>query len=161
VVRADILSQMKDFGMDESETLTRIEIDGLNRIVELYDVLTDDAEKQSIFDAVKKYDASQSNKATVIHNKGIWELAKEYSVEFSSEEIECILSKIYSLNAQASEEEAQKAKSKMLKVMETLGVTKSNTFDKLEKDCIQRLCLDYENADEKTCNEMIGKIEAY
>lgn len=161
VVRADILSQMKDFGMDESETLTRIEIDGLNRIVELYDVLTDDAEKQSIFDAVKKYDASQSNKATVIHNKGIWELAKEYSVEFSSEEIECILSKIYSLNAQESEEEAQKAKSKMLKVMETLGVTKSNTFDKLEKDCIQRLCLDYENADEKTCNEMIGKIEAY
>src|SRR5699024_10072307 len=110
VVRADILSQMKDFGMDESETLTRIEIDGLNRIVEHYDVLTDDAEKQSLFDAVKKYDASQSNKATVVHNKGIWELAKEYSVEFSSEEIECILSKIYSLNAQESEEEAQKAK---------------------------------------------------
>lgn len=65
------------------------------------------------------------------------------------------------MNAQESEEEARKAKSKMLKVMETLGVTESNTFDKLEKDCIQRLCLDYENADEKTCNEMIGKIEAY
>lgn len=160
-VKKDILSQMKDFGISSSETINHIEIDGLNRIAKSYDVFCNEKTKQAIFNDIDEYDAAQKNKAKVIHDKGIWELANKYSVKFSKDEVENILGKIYNKRAKASEDEALKSKAKIMEVMRTLNIRESSTFDSLEKDCIQRLCPNYESADEKTCNEMLSKINSY
>lgn len=158
--KAEILAQMQMLGIKSSATIDRIEVDGVRRLLQSYDVADED-ERKKLFVALEVYDASLSNKATVVHEKLIWEIAKQYGVKLSTDEIEKVLGKLYTPNSGKTEAEALEAKAKIIKVMDTLGVSSSATFDALERDCLARICINYNNADEATCNEMIAKIKAY
>ncbi len=159
-VKQDILTQMKELGITVSGTIDRIERDGVSRILSGYDTAKDQA-RNEMFDKLDAYDATEQNKAVIIHNKGVWELAKKYHVSFSTEEVEKILSAAYIPAAKNNEAEAQKAKTRIKTIMLALNVKDSATFNALECDCIQRLCPNYQTADEATCNSMLKSIEAY
>ena len=160
IVKKEIMAQMKELGITVSGTVDRIERDGVARLLQGYDTAGLD-HRNDMFAKVNAYDASERNKSVVIHEKGVWELAKKYRVSFSIEEIEKILGKEYTPAAKKDENEALKAKSKMQDIMAELGVKASTIFDTLESDCVQRLCQGYETADEQTCNAMVERIKAY
>ena len=160
IVKADILAQMNELGIKSSNTINRIEKDGVSRILASYD-FAKEAQRQELFSKVEQYDADNKNKAFVIHKKGVWELAKKYNVHFSADEIEAILQKAYPETSRNSETHAQIAKKKIKTIMAALGVEDSSTLNSLETDCIKRLCPDYHTANETTCNEMLEKIQAY
>ena len=159
-VKKEILAQMKELGITVSGTVDRIERDGVSRILGGYDVAGEE-KRQEMFAQVDAYDAAERNKSVVIHEKGVWELAKKYRVSFSIEEIEKILGSVYTPLAKKDENEALKARAKMKTIMKELSVKESAVFDTLECDCLQRLCQGYQSADEQTCNAMIEKIKEY
>lgn len=159
-VKKEILAQMNELGITFSGTVDHIERDGVSRILSGYDTASDEA-RQAMFATVDSYDATERNKSVVIHEKGVWELAKKYHVSFSTDEVERILSAVYTPAAKKSEDEAQKAKARIKTIMAALNVTESTTFNTLESDCVQRLCIDYQTADEATCNSMLEAIAAY
>lgn len=45
--------------------------------------------------------------------------------------------------------------------MREYGVSESATLDKLETDCLRRLCEGYQTADESTCEQLIEKVRKY
>ena len=47
------------------------------------------------------------------------------------------------------------------KLMQILDASESATLDKLECDCLERICYNHQNADENTCNEMINNINCF
>lgn len=159
-VKKDIIEQMHQLGITDSGTIDRIERDGIARILRSYGEASDER-RQEMFLAVDNYSATDNNKSAVIHELGIWELAKTYHVSFTPEEVEAILGKVYTSAAKKDEEQAQIAKKKIKTIMQTLGIKESKTFDELETDCLSRLCPDYQNANEAKCNEMLDKIKAY
>lgn len=159
-VKKEILAQMKALGISSSETIDRIERDGVSRILSGYDTANDET-RQAMFAKVDVYDAIERNRSAIIHEKGVWELAKKYHVSFNSDETEKILRAVYTPAAQKSEPEALKAKARIVVIMKELGVKESATFNTLESDCIQRLCTNYHTADEATCNSMLKAIETY
>lgn len=159
-VRKEILDQMQLLGITVSETVDRIEKDGLTRILRGYDNSSENDRKKMI-DAVNVYDAAERNKSVVIREFGVWELAKKYHVRFTTEEVEKILGKMYTSAAKENEDEAQLAKKQIKTVMCALGVRESKTFDELETDCLKRLCSEYLTANEAACNEMLEKIREY
>lgn len=159
-VKKDILLQMNELNITVSGTIDRIEKDGISRILNGYD-LADEEKRQEMFAAIDGYDASDRNKSVVIHDKYIWELAKKYHVNFTPDEIEAILRKVYTPNAKQSEVQAQNAKSKIKIIMQTLGIRDSKTFNELESDCLARLCTEHQTANEAACNEMLKRIKAY
>ena len=160
IVKRDILAQMKELGITSSSTITQIEIDGLNRLLESYDSALP-LEKEKILKLVDTYDASQSNKAQVVHDRGVWELAKKYSVQYTQTEIDDILARYYTDVTKNSEEEAIKARKQIIYIMQILDASESATLDKLECDCLERICYNHQNADENTCNEMINNINCF
>ena len=101
------------------------------------------------------------SKKKVIQEKGIWQLASDYEVVFTDEEIECILKRYYTEEAQKDEKEAQNAKKNIVEIMGVLRVQTSVTFDQLEKDCIARICENLVEADEATCNLMRDSVIQY
>ena len=159
-VRKDILEQMQELGIASSDTVDKIERAGVERLLQNYYV-NSQISQQMIFDSVDTYDASAENKAAVIREYGVWEMARKYNVQFTVSEYEKILGVIYNADAKKSEEKAQKAKTKIKAVMKELGIQQSEVFDKLESDCLARLCVDWNSADEKTCNDMRDRILAY
>lgn len=159
-VKADIVSQMKNLGIKHSDTVQKIETDCVERLLRPYLTMSDD-ERKTLFESLEKYDASNAIKAEAVRQFGIWELAKTYSVTFKREEAEKIIARYYPEEAKKSEQKALIAKEKIKVVMEALGVKESDTYDKLEQDCLSRLCEGYASADEATCNTIIEKIKAY
>ena len=101
-VKKEIMAQMKELGITVSGTVDRIERDGVARLLRAYDA-ADTEKRQEMFTKVDAYDASERNKAVIIHEKGVWELAKKYRVSFSTEEIEKILGAIYTPVAKKDE----------------------------------------------------------
>lgn len=156
----DILAQMHELGISSSETITAIEIDGLNRIIHLYEK-TEDVERDPIFSAFNSYDASTINKSKVIHDNGIWELAKFYNVKFSQEEVEVILSRYYNEDSKKTEPDARKALLRIRHIMNNLETEQSRILDMVETDCLERICGNYQNANEEECNEIIKKINDF
>ena len=159
-IKKEIMAQMKELGITVSGTVDRIERDGVSRILGGYHVASTE-KRQEMFAQVDAYDAAERNKSVIIHEKGVWELAKKYRVSFSAGEVEKILGAVYTAAAQRNEEDALKAKSKMQEIMKELAVKESGVFDTLECDCLQRLCKGYQTADEQTCNAMRDRINAY
>lgn len=158
--KKDILSQMRELGISVSATISQIEIDGLKRILRPYDIATTE-ERESIFNAFDAYDAVHNNKAKVIRENGIWELAKKYSVTFSQDEAEKIFGKYYTSTAKQSEAESLKARMQIMTIMKVLGISTSSTLDTLESDCLERICRNYQNADEEMCNKIIERISSF
>ena len=159
-VKKDILEQMDMLGITQSATINVIEKDGITRILHGYESANEEKQNE-MFAAVEAYSAADSNKASVIHSQGIWELASKYQVKFTTDEVETILGKVYTSEAKESEEEAQIARKKIKTIMKTLKVKESKTLDCLESDCLARLCCGYQTANEATCNEMMSKIKTY
>ena len=92
--------------------------------------------------------------------KGIIPIAQRFSVDLN-EKIEEIISREYTDAATQNEEEAQKAKKKILAIMNELGVKESDTLNELEYDCLDRLCGNVYTASEAECNELLKKIDEY
>ena len=159
-VKKDILEQMRLLGITVSGTIDRIEKAGVARLLVGYDTASENV-RQEMFAAIEKYDATDRNKSVVIHDAGVWEIAQKYHVSFTTDEVEGILEKVYTIAAQKDEEQAQVAKKKIKEIMLALGVKESKTFNKLEGDCLTRLCPDYQTANEVTCNEMLKRIKEY
>jgi hypothetical protein len=159
-VKKDILAQMQELGITTSDTFNKIERDGLRRVLQSYEK-TSDEERATIFEAFDSYDATLENKKNVVHKCGIWELAQRYSVKFNKEEADVILSRYYTDSAKNSEANALKVRSKIREIMKTLGMSESNTLDTLENDCLERVCHNYQNADEEMCNRIIKRIKEF
>lgn len=160
IIKQDILAQMKMLGIVESDTINTIERDGVHRLLAAYDGASE-TQKQIIFSKLDEYDAQEKIKASVIHEKQIWEIARKYHVKFTQDEIESILRPIYTDEAKSNEEAAQVAKKKIKTIMSALSVSNSKVLNTLESDCLARLCPDYQTATEASCNEMLKRIEAY
>ena len=159
-VKKDILAQMQELGITSSATFNAIETDGLKRILQSYEK-TPDEERNPIFDAFDSYDSTLENKKAVVHKCGVWELAQKYAVNFTKEEADVILGRYYTDSVKKSEVDAFKAHSKIRAIMKTLGTSESNTLDALEKDCLERVCYNYQYADEEMCNTIIKRIKEF
>lgn len=94
------------------------------------------------------------------NRKNAYAAAQRFSVDLSSTTEE-IMSQEYDEEAQSSEQAAQAAKERILSYMREYGVTESVTLDRLETDCLQRLCNGYQTADEKACNQLIDQVRQY
>jgi len=92
--------------------------------------------------------------------KATYVAAQRFSVDLSNT-VEEILSQEYTEEAQSSEQAAQAAKERILAYMREYGVSESSTLDRLETDCLQRLCERYQTADEETCNQLADKVHQY
>lgn len=158
--KAEIQSYMEMFGLEQSPTIDKLEQDCIERIL-LHYAESDDDNRKEMLAAVRTYNALDKNKADVIYRLGVWELASEYHVVFKSHEIEAILSKVYTEEAQRAEAKAIVAKQQLVVIMKELQVTESTTFDALEKDCLSRLCPGFQTANEAACNAMIASIKEY
>lgn len=159
-LRHDIRAIMEKLDVSSSSTLDQIERDGISEILRKYEK-ADEGQRKEMFTRLGEFDASQQNKAAVVHEKLVWELAQEYGIEFSESEVEKILQRFYTDEAKKDEAEAQKAKEKMKAAMTALKVEKSNVYDCLEHDSLARLCRGYNSADKESCDRMIEKIKAY
>ena len=153
-----ILAIMEEIDIEHSAVLDTLEQDCLTRICIGYESSNAEQIKEMV-EAVSRYDALDENKRVVIHDKKIWELASAYQVEFSSDEIEAILSGKY--NSSMDEIAALEAKAEIRTIMQALGAEDSDTLNQLEQDCVARLCEGYQSATEEACNMMIEKIIAY
>lgn len=152
---------MNELGVSESKTLNQLEMDCLTRLCSGYDSSDHSPAKDSFIDAFTAFEAQDKIKRIVIKNEKIWELAKQYKVDLSNEDVEKIISNEYKEDAKTSEEAALAAKQNIITIMNTFGLSESKTFDRLELDCLYRLCPGYENASEDECNEFIEKVGAY
>ena len=92
--------------------------------------------------------------------KTICAAAQRFSVDLR-DSVEDILAQEYDSVAQSSESTAQEAKKRILKHMQEYGVSESATLDRLETDCLRRLCEGYQAADEATCERLVEKIRQY
>lgn len=72
-----------------------------------------------------------------------------------------LLSAEYTGDAQHDEAAAQQAKVRILAMMREYGMLNSNTLDRLETDCPNRLCPNIEQADEATCEAYRAAVEGY
>ena len=159
--RERILAIMDELGVTESETLNRLEHDCLTRLCSDYNSTDHSDKKASFLDSFISFEANDRIKKAVIKEVKIWELAKRYDVELSSDEIENIISKEYGEEAKQSEELALIAKKNISSIMKEFGLTENKTFDLLEQDCLYRLCDGYATADEETCKAYIEKVKEY
>lgn len=160
-IKQEILSEMGEYGIASSATLNQINYDELIRIAKKYVSANEEENIQIHLTEFNEYDAPVQLKKQVVQEKGIWQLASKYAVVFIGEEIELVLKRYYTEEAQKNEQEAQGAKKKIVDIMNVLGVQTSATFDRLEKDCIARICKNLEDADEATCNLMRDKVMQY
>ena len=92
--------------------------------------------------------------------KTAYAAAQRFSIGLS-DTVEEILSQEYNEEAQASEPAAQAAKKRILAQMQEYGVLESVTLDRLETDCLRRLCGGYQAADEAACVQLIEKVRQY
>ena len=88
------------------------------------------------------------------------DVAQRFSVDIS-EAIEDMLAKVYDKPAWTSETAAQAAKAKILEYMEEYNVAESATLDRLDTDCLGRICSGYEFADEAKCKGFLAAIREY
>jgi len=160
-VKKEILLTMEEFGIMSSNTIDQINYDELNRIALKYLSATESEEVHEIIDDFNEYDAPVSQKKQIVKEKGIWQLASKYAVTYQVEESENILRRYYTADSQNDEEKAQNAKKKIIEIMNALDLQTSATYDRLEQDCIARICGKLEDADEETCNTMRDKIMLY
>ena len=160
-VKANIVNEMKIYGIKTSATLTQINRDMLFRIIARRQFLPEDGVNEQVIKEYREYDAPKDLKKELVAKYGFWELAKEYGVTYPAEAAEKILEKFYSDRAKSDESEALKVKKKLQKLMKELSVSDSATFNQLEKDCIRRLCGNIESADETRCKELKQKITEY
>lgn len=72
-----------------------------------------------------------------------------------------LLSVEYTEEAQRDESAAQQAKVRILAMMREYGMLNSNTLNRLETDCLNRLCPNIEQADEETCKSYRIAVEEY
>lgn len=92
--------------------------------------------------------------------KNAYAAAQRFAVDLSST-VEEILSQEYNEEAQSSEQAAQAAKERILAHMREYGVLESTTLDRLETDCLRRLCEGYQVSNEEVCNQLIDKVRQY
>ena len=92
--------------------------------------------------------------------RNILEIAATYDVNLTKV-VNTILRSEYSSKAKANEELAIKAKAKVYALMNEWGIKDSPVIDEIENDCLDRLTVDVENADEARCNEIKGQLEKY
>lgn len=161
VIKARIVEEMRKYGIQTSNTLTQINEDMLVWIIKNYQVTLQDNVNNQIIKAFREYDAPNEQKADLVGKYGFWELASEYGVQFSKDEVERILGRYYSGTAKSNEHDALAAKRKLQEIMKTLSISESSIFDQLEKDCIARLCGNIDLADEDQCNQLMKKIKEY
>lgn len=160
-IKADIVREMNEYGIKTSATLTQLNRDMLVLIIEKYQIVLENEVNDSVIKEFRDYDAPKEQKKDLVREFGIWELAKEYGVQYSAESIEQILERYYSDKAKNDEDEALKVKKKLQDIMKVLSVPDSSTFNQLEKDCIKRLCGNIDLADEAQCNSLKQQVAEY
>lgn len=74
---------------------------------------------------------------------------------------EDLLTREYPEEARGSEEAAQKSKAKILAIMAEYRMKESATLDRLENDCLERLCSGVESADKAACLALQERLRQY
>lgn len=92
--------------------------------------------------------------------KTVCVVAQRFSIDLSSITEE-ILSQEYNEEAQSSEQAAKAAKERILTYMQEYGISESTTLDRLETDCLRRLCKGYQATDEEACNQLVERVRQY
>lgn len=87
-------------------------------------------------------------------------LAKRFHVDLSGV-YEDLLKREYTDKDRVSEDAAQQAKARIRTLMQEYGISESETFDQLERDCLERICHGYEKADKETCFFIQGLVKNY
>ena len=92
--------------------------------------------------------------------RAIRTLAHRFHVDLSAA-FEALLEKEYPEEDRDSEEAAQRDKAKIRTIMAEYRIEESATLDKLECDCLERICNGCESADKDTCLAMREKLQRY
>lgn len=77
-VKANIVNEMKIYGIKTSATLTQINRDMLFRIIARRQFLPEDGVNEQVIKEYREYDAPKDLKKELVAKYGFWELAKEY-----------------------------------------------------------------------------------
>lgn len=160
-IKANIINEMKKYGIKTSATLTKINNDMLVWLAKRYQISLVDGINEPLFKRFREYDAPNEQKKEVAYEYGMWELAMEYGFQYSTEVAEKILGRYYSEKAKNDENTALEVKKKLQEIMKALSISDSATFNQLEKDCIKRLCRNIAVADEEQCNQLKQKLTEY
>lgn len=92
--------------------------------------------------------------------KEVYRAAEHFLVDLSAQ-AEAVLEKEYTEAAQKSEDLAKEARERILAFMKEYGIKESKTLDRLETDCLKRLCSGFEIADEAACKSLLSAVEGY
>lgn len=94
LLRKEIVKLMNDYGISECATLDNIDYFCLKKLCDTHiDFIVDD--NFDFLNSFRNHEAQNTVKAKIIEELRIWELAKEYGVEFSNEVKEEIIDKFY------------------------------------------------------------------
>lgn len=155
-----IISTMTDLGISESDTLNRLEQDCIARLCEGYED-ADGKKLTTILNKVKKYDALDKNKAAVIHKRKIWQLASQYQVEFTADEVNEILESAFPTADQLDRASLERSLCQIKTMMKALHVAESRVLDRIEMACIAKLCEGYVLAPEEQREILLLEIKEY
>lgn len=167
--------------LDDLESVFFSHMDLLNKHFPNYVVSSFDLDKaNALFENAKKIPEKQQELLVQSFEKYPWNqelleyiflnyLSERKAVGVAAERFQVDLAKVweellapeYTEVALQSEEAAQMARKRIVALMEENGIPQSATLDRLESDCLKRLCNDYEKFSESECDILIGKIRAY
>lgn len=151
---------MEELNIPESDTFNRLERDCITRLCEGYET-ADGKKLTTILNRVKKYDALDKNKAAVIYEKRIWQLAAKYHVEFTASEIDKILEKELPTTDPLDRASIESSLCQIKTIMNALHITESSVLDRIEMVCIAKLCEGYELAPEEQRDALLQEIKEY
>lgn len=92
--------------------------------------------------------------------RNIYSIACRCNIDLSKN-VEDVLRREYDQSAQQSESAAQAAKVRIRNLMQEYGVTESETLNRLDKDCLERLCQNCQTADETECKSLLQAVTEY
>lgn len=92
--------------------------------------------------------------------KEVYRAAEHFLVDISAQ-VESLFEKEYSEEAKKSEKLTCEARERILAMMQEWGVKESRTLDRLETDCLNRLCSGFDAADESACKSLLAAVKAY
>ena len=157
LVRDKMKELMELCGTTESYTFNNLECDCLRRIYNSYpfDCLNSN---NKMLDEIKRFEALDTNKAGLIQYFGIWELAKDYNVEFSDDDKEKIISNICDHAEDEDNIDYKAVIARVHYVMEQIGLHESEALDDYEYSILEEIAEDYSELPVGESSNVIDEI---
>lgn len=149
-----------EYNIEDNATLNRLELDCLGRIISgefEYD--------EETLECFRKYDALTKNKKCFIKAALVWQLSKEFDVEFDGDDVEHLIEKAWNNVAKKDADTCESIKNKIRETINAIcladsySLESSKVFCEIERVQLELLCAGYESYhDTDECEALIRSI---